>query len=115
MKVSEWRNGTALYYWFQDPVVGPPFKGPQIWVDLFNGFPILLIAVTWSVLVLEILIGMSWMWSQRARIILCSAGIIFHLSIIINHGLTSFFFTMTAVLIIIAFGKKQYTNKGTFL
>lgn len=101
IKVAEWRNGTALFYWFQDPVVGAPDFLLSTWTTIFS-LPWMLVFMTWGVMALELTLAMSWRLPERYQNRILLAGSIFHFGIILNHGLISFFFTMLAVLVTIA-------------
>jgi antimicrobial peptide system SdpB family protein len=93
----EWANGTALYYWFTQPMFGlnsalARFVNPL----LANRFVV--VPATWSVLALEgTLAALIFATPHRRRKWLAIA-ICFHLGIIVVHGLVSFGLTMIAGL-----------------
>ena len=96
---TEWADGTALYYWFTNPVFGAVdyiywFLEPF----LKNGLT--LTFLTWSVMIFEVFLFLGLFIEKKWRPYLLVAGITFHFGIIIVHGLVSFFCSMTAALIL---------------
>lgn len=99
MVETEWFNGTALYYWFNHPVFGmqgwmKPLVNPIVLNQHF-GF-----ILTWAVMLLELLLGVSLLIHPRHYKRLFWAGMIFHFFIILFHGLFSFFIAMAGALIL---------------
>jgi antimicrobial peptide system SdpB family protein len=96
---NEWIDGTAVYYWFNHSIFGM-----SAWLSyLLN--PLLasglgVTTITYAVLILELLlftaIGMPF---QRRKWIFPLA-IAFHAGIILVHGIFSFFFSISACLIL---------------
>lgn len=119
--VEEWKNGTAIYYWLTHNHFGvnPIFKNLTISI-LSNKFIVILI--TWGTLLLEFLLSSCILLSKndKKRYLFLFLGIIFHFSIIIIHGLVSFFFTMSAALFLYLIPNnknyllKQLKNKKTW-
>lgn len=103
--VNEWLNGTAIYYWLLHPVFGMNDRVAQYLVP-FLKIPTILLAITWSVLAIELFLSANIFISNRkVKFISLYFGTIFHLSIIIAHGLVSFFFSMTSLLLIYLISK----------
>ena len=98
ISVSEWADGTVLYYWLTDPVFGAP---RWLWpfVETVLAHPAVAV-VTWSVLVLEIALALGLGVDKRWRGILLALGISFHFGIALLIGLPSFGLAMTAALIL---------------
>lgn len=95
----EWMDGTSLYYWFNNSTFGmPPWIKPI--VDPFLANPITVTLMTWSVLFLEILLFASFFMEKSKWRFFLKFGIAFHFTIILVHGLVSFFFAITAGLIL---------------
>jgi antimicrobial peptide system SdpB family protein len=97
--VTEWADGTALYYWFTNPVFGAVdyifwFIKPL----LQNGLT--LTFLTWSVMIFEVFLFLGLFIEKKWRPYLLVLGILFHFGIIVIHGLVSFFCSMTAALIL---------------
>lgn len=99
LSVPEWSNGTALYYWFLHPIFG--FSE---WLQpLFLGIlvqPIGVTLLTWGVLILEIILFAGFFMAVKHRKKLLVIGLLFHFGIVVVHGLFSFFFAMSAALIL---------------
>ena len=100
--VNEWADGTALYYWLLNPLHGSAeWLRPTLAWLISNGF--VLTMLTWSVVIFELLLSLTILTSPlnlkfRKRMLV--AGVLFHLAIILVHGLVSFCFTMTGALIL---------------
>lgn len=99
MRVNEWRDGTAVYYWFTDPWFG--FAEP-----LRSAFmPVLASAIgvsslTWGAMMLEIFLFAGLIADKRARAVLLWLGLGFHLGIAVVHGLLSFALAMWCALVL---------------
>jgi len=113
---EEWSNGTAVYYWFNDPTFGmPDFVRPLLEPILAN--PLGVITVTWGVIFLEILLFMAIIMNDKPRYFLFYPGLAFHLLIIVIHGLFSFFFAMAGGLLLYLWVDNEYSvtfEKPTF-
>lgn len=98
-KVKEWEDGTALYYWLNDPF----FKMPT-WIEPFmNSFlshPLIIVCITWSAILFELILFTGVFMDKKHRKYLLIFGVIFHLLILFLFGLVSFFFSITAGLIL---------------
>jgi antimicrobial peptide system SdpB family protein len=97
--VPEWANGTALYYWFTDPMFGfsswlAPFFTPLI------ENPFTVSVLTWSVVTLEFMLFAGLLADKKLWPTLLYLGLVFHFGIALIHGLISFAFAMFAALII---------------
>ncbi|RAJ19878.1 sporulation-delaying protein SdpB family protein [Pedobacter cryoconitis] len=99
MPNQEWSNGTAVYYWFNDPIFGMSEWIRPI-LDPILANPIGVAMITWSSILLEVLLFMSILMSNRAKYFFLILGLTFHFFIIIIHGLISFFFAMSAGLLL---------------
>lgn len=111
LKVEEWVNGTATYYWFTHSVFG-------VTSDLRGDVSVLLSNIyistlfTWGTIIFEILVA-SWLfvkpnkWNWKIMFILL---FLFHLGIAWMHGLISFMFTMIGCGIIYFFPKNKQLN-----
>ncbi|HSP17290.1 MAG TPA: sporulation-delaying protein SdpB family protein [Thermoanaerobaculia bacterium] len=98
--VAEWMNGTALYYWFTDPMFGAPnWLGPFLMPALVHGPSVTIL--TWSVIVLEFSLFAGLLARDEYRHALLIAGILFHVGIALIHGLVSFSLTMFGALILL--------------
>jgi len=101
MNVNDWLNGTATYYWFTNHTFGASdWLRPLIILLMSKSY--IVVPVTWGTMIFEIILAMAIMMKRNGHNwkILLMTGILFHLGIIIIHGLISFFFAMTASLIL---------------
>lgn len=102
MFASEWLNGTAVYYWFNDPTFGAPK-----WLNFCIGFLFknnyTVTLINWSVIFLEIGLFTGFFLKQKYKSLLFILAFIFHFLIFIVHGLPSFGLSMTAGLILFYF------------
>ncbi len=101
LSVEEWKNGTAVYYWFTHNHFGinPYFKNLTITL-LSNKY--FVIIISWGVLALEFILASCIVLPQsyKKRYTFLFIGIFFHFGIMLIHGLVSFFFVMSSVLIL---------------
>jgi antimicrobial peptide system SdpB family protein len=98
--VTEWANGTAVYYWFTDPLMGAPRWMRPI-LDPILRSPVGVMALTWGTIGLEALLAIGPLLAPRARRRLLVAGLCFHLGIVLVHGLVTFFCSMAAALVLL--------------
>jgi len=107
-KVDEWKNGTALYYWFTQPLFGvTSFFKP--FIDLLLSSPVVTTLLNWSVLVIELLIALSiFAPDNRRKRIIISIGILFHFFIGLFMGIVSFSFVMCSALLILISNSVNY-------
>jgi len=101
LSVYEWVNGTATYYWLTHEYFGIHFF-LRPFFEWFLGNPFFVSLITWGELVIEFLIAAAIVTCRenRLRYFFLVIGILFHFSIFIFHGLSSFFFAMLASLIL---------------
>lgn len=98
-KVTEWVNGTALYYWWTDPLFGAaPWLRPA--TDQLVRSPVPLVLLTWGALLLELLLFVALVLPRRHWQWILWLGVGFHATIALVQGLVSFGFAMTAALIL---------------
>lgn len=105
-KVEEWRNGTAVYYFAQDPIFGASFMS-----ELSGTYVVLL--MTWGTIALEILLGAALFMVYRHKSLLLILGIGFHVTISMSFGLFSFMCSMVGGLFIYLLNPaNQYFDEG---
>lgn len=98
--VIEWTEGSALYYWFNDPVFGLK-KSLKPLFDIIFKNPIFTFYANWSVMFLELFIVLAIMSSsKKMKKYALISGLVFHLFIVLVHGLFSFYFSMASLLIL---------------
>jgi antimicrobial peptide system SdpB family protein len=97
--VTEWQDGTAMYYWLNSPVFGAPLLLRGMLAPLLRhaGF---LAAITWSPIAVELLLFMGIIASRPARRVLLVLGIGLHLGILILMGLFTFSLVMFGALLL---------------
>jgi len=98
-KVSEWSDGSAFYYWYNNH----PFGANDLIKEFLNPFinyRIFFIFITWGVLALEIILFTAIFMSKRNKLKLFFIGFTFHLMIWLIHGLGSFYLAMSGGLIL---------------
>jgi antimicrobial peptide system SdpB family protein len=93
--VEEWADGTALWYWFVDPVFGTPEAVVRV---MSASLP--LVAMTYGVMVFESALGIALLMDVRLRRWFLAAGIAFHAGIGVLIGLPTFSTTMIAALLL---------------
>ena len=94
-----WRDGTAVYYWFSNPVFGAPGWLRPL-TDLLTAWPLTLALLTWSPLFLEILLAMAVFMGPRGRRFWLWAGIAMHAGFACVFGLWSFSVIMFGALVL---------------
>src|SRR5438552_2260717 len=96
LAVTEWRDGTAVYYWISQPVFGAPgwLHGILLAVVATS---LGVIAMTWGTLILEFTLGIAIVMPRRSWKYLLMAGIMFHGSIALMMGLASFSIAMAGL------------------
>lgn len=100
-KVEEWRNGTAVYYFSNDPIFGSMFLSKI-------SETILAIPITWSVIALELVLAGCFFMSYPNRKYFFYLAFLFHLMIAFNFGLISFLTSMLGGLIIYLLKPNQH-------
>jgi antimicrobial peptide system SdpB family protein len=97
--VPGWQNGTAVYYFLNNSVVGAP-GWLRLIVEPFlrNGFCVE--AITCGSLVVEFALFLALLLPPRFRGLLLAAGFLLHLSIAIAMGLPSFALAMWGALVL---------------
>jgi antimicrobial peptide system SdpB family protein len=97
--VPEWVDGTAMYYFLQDPLVGLPGWMQSALLPAIRS-PILAAALTWGALAIEFALALGLIAPRRWRRTLLVIGVLFHLSIATLMGVASFSVAMIAALIL---------------
>lgn len=98
LAVEEWVDGTAVYYWTSDPLMGSPGWLVKLLSPLLLSPAIAV--VTWGVLALELALAMGlWVRPERRKYLLWG-GLALHGSILFLHGLVSFVLIMFAALVL---------------
>ncbi|SFE16925.1 sporulation-delaying protein SdpB family protein [Spirosoma endophyticum] len=98
-KVEEWKNGTALYYYLNDPLFGYP-AWSKLFFDKLLVEPSFVSLFTWSVVLLEIILFGALFMKSSMRIKLFPFALLFHIFIAVIIGLYSFSLVMSGGLIL---------------
>lgn len=97
--VTEWADGTALWYWSRQSIFGFPDHLRIVTDEIFS-VGLAVASLTYSVLLLELFLGMSilmtWRWKALAFIL----GVVFHLCIALFLGLVSFALSAWGLLVL---------------
>ncbi|MGC6479430.1 MAG: sporulation-delaying protein SdpB family protein [Flavobacteriaceae bacterium] len=111
LSVTEWIDGTAIYYWFTHNIFGVS--------DSFTGIAHIVLSnstvvvfISWGTILLELTL-FSWVFMTRNTWnwkVLLFFGVSFHLGIALIHGLVSFMFTMIAALTLYLIPKHKHYN-----
>ncbi|MFN0140902.1 MAG: sporulation-delaying protein SdpB family protein [Pyrinomonadaceae bacterium] len=117
---EEWLDGTILYYWFTDPIIGLPnwlkFLTPIFTTPLVS-------IITWLSLITEIVLFMALFLPREKWKFPLILGITFHILIALTMGLISFGLAMTAALILylrpfdcgFVFFERMFLSAGSFI
>jgi antimicrobial peptide system SdpB family protein len=98
LKVTEWVDGTATYYWFTHNIFGAPDWMRYLFTNAFS-HQYFVTTVTWGVILLEISLFAGLFIQQKYRYLLLGFASIFHFLIFIVHGLPTFMIAMWAGLL----------------
>src|SRR5512141_1438444 len=81
---EEWANGTAMYYWLLT------FGGAPRWFVSLLGKPVIVVAMTWGAIALEVFLAAAILLPRKVWRPLLYTAIIFHVLIAGFFGLSSF-------------------------
>jgi sporulation delaying protein B len=98
-RVEEWRDGTALYYWFTNPIVGAKGIVAQGVAFLAKSDTVIPL-MTWGSIGIEVLLFMALLTPKKSWAPFLFLGVTFHLFIALFFGLTSFSMVMTGALLL---------------
>lgn len=97
--VREWADGTAMYYWFNNPAFGAPGWLRPL-VDAMTGWSVGVAALTWLSIAIEFALAVAILLRPPARRWLLVIGLAFHWLIALSMGLTSFSTAMSGGLLL---------------
>ncbi|UOQ71516.1 sporulation-delaying protein SdpB family protein [Hymenobacter cellulosilyticus] len=104
-KLQEWKNGTAIYYFLNDPVFGYPDWLEQLMAPLLTNAYVVS-GLSWGTILFEIILAGAIFMRPKLRAKLLLPAIGFHCFIAVAFGLVSFFFAMTGGLLLFLSTKK---------
>jgi len=99
LAVDEWKDGTVLYYWFNDSIMGTPLILQNL-TNFITSSPAILTLATWSSILLEFLLFMCIASFKNQRKYFLWIALSFHFFIFVFFGLFSFMFAMSGALIL---------------
>lgn len=97
--VESWADGTALHYILLDPTFGAPAP-LQPMVQYFLGSGMVVAALTWGAMLLEISLGLALLLHKSVRTALLVLGLLLHAGIALLMGITTFSLAMIAALLL---------------
>jgi antimicrobial peptide system SdpB family protein len=107
--VTEWADGTAIYYWLNNSAFGMPrFFHSFMDSVLSNSF--LVVFLTYGTIIFELMLFLALTMQIRYRKYLITPALTFHFFIIIYHGIFSFFFAMMSALLIYLYDYNKNIN-----
>lgn len=97
--VTEWSDGTAIYYWLNHNIFG--LNKPILeYINYLLQFPLIVSFITLGVIIFELFLSYA-IWAEfKHKTIVMIAGIFFHFIIFLVHALPTFYLSMTALIIL---------------
>ena len=95
MAVTEWADGSALWYWMQNPTFGPPEPLSSLALFVLQ-FPFIAVVASYGTLVLQLVLAAGPFMPHATRRVLLVLAVVFHGAIAISMGLWSFSAVMIA-------------------
>ncbi len=108
-KVTEWVDGTAVYYWLNHNIFGTSEFLLSILNPLMNS-SFFVSAMTWGTIIFELSLFGIFFMDREKRSKFLKFAILFHFTIILFHGLMSFFFAMLGALVLYLIKKDSHLN-----
>ncbi|MCX5147863.1 MULTISPECIES: sporulation-delaying protein SdpB family protein [unclassified Streptomyces] len=99
--VSDWANGTAEYYFLRDNMFGISEPLDGLFLEL-SKIPVVVVGMTWGALVVELIIAVCLLGSDRWRKVALVFDVLLHGMIIVTMGLWSFALVMIGCAVIAA-------------
>ncbi len=112
--VAEWADGTAMYYWLSDPVMGAP-AWQRFFIDPVIHSDVTVPLFTWAVPLGEVALAIALVLPSRRWRPFLWGSIIFHIGIAVTMGLISFSLTMIALDIIFLHRADQRLSWPTWI
>ncbi|WP_139202077.1 sporulation-delaying protein SdpB family protein [Curtobacterium sp. MCBA15_016] len=107
--VLEWSDGTALWYWMQNPVFAPPAPIGDVVRSALAWLPFTVV-LTYGTLALQLALVAAVFLPQRARRLFLLLAVVFHLAIACLMGLWSFSMIMIAADILLLVRPHEATS-----
>ncbi len=111
-RITEWYNGTALYYFLSEPLSANTFFVENEFFRTLLSNPFFIALITWGTLIIEVLISfMLFSNNLKLKRIVFILGLILHLLIIPTFYIPAFSFRMIACLYIYLIVQPNETEK----
>lgn len=108
-----WTEGTAIYYFINDPVSGVSGIRQYILNSFFN-VPLFLVFSTYLIIFLELVLALSiFNTNQNTKKVLFTIGVVFHIFIFLIFGIFTFVVAMFSALIILFVPIYRNFNKSS--
>ena len=99
LSVPTWIDGTAVYYWINQPLIGAPYLVRRIMQPLLlNSAGVTLL--TWGVIAIEFFLFLGLVLPKKYWPTLLVLGVALHAAIVVFFGLTTFSIIMCAALLL---------------
>ena len=112
--VTEWNNGTAMYYWLLHPLFGAPEWVRPLLMPVVQD-PLAVTLFTWCVMLFEVTLGFALVMNRKWWRPLLITGMAFHLGIGVVHGLVSFGLAMAGALVLFLQPYDRPFGRGDFV
>ncbi len=109
--VPEWPNGTAIWYWMQDPTFAPP-HWLYVPINALLSYAPTALLVTYGILAFEFILGVAIFFRTSARRSLLVPGLVLHVVFAMVFGLWSFLCSMSSLLIMYTYVPTFYSLRG---
>jgi antimicrobial peptide system SdpB family protein len=110
-----WTEGTALYYFINDPISGASGIRLNL-LNLIFDFPLFLIITTYFIILLELTLAFSlFTTNNRIKYKLFILGMLFHILIFLIFGIFTFVIAMFSALLLLLLPTEKELNKNLFL
>jgi antimicrobial peptide system SdpB family protein len=96
--VEEWTDGTILYYWYTNSMIGLPTWLRPLLMPIVTSRAVALF--TWGAVIFEFALFMALVMPKKRWRVMLVLGIAFHGAIAVTMGLISFGMAMTAALVL---------------
>lgn len=97
--VSEWTEGSAVYYVVRDPLFGSAGPFGELFRDILE-IPWVALTASWGAIVIEFSIAIFVLWSSKSRKLAVLLSVALHVGFIVMIGLWSFAFIMIGSVLV---------------
>lgn len=108
LKNPEWMDGTALYYFLNDPLLGHPAYLSWLIVPIVESK--LIILITWGTTITEFVLFAGLFASNKTKKYILALGLLLHLGIAITIGIVTFSIVMIGTLLLYLLAMDRHLN-----